>query len=115
MNLTWTYTGTTPISGSAALGTFSAMATTNQLTSSNFTALATAASGPLAGTKIANIGMTAVPVPEASALAPVIGLCGCIIFAGFVSAPPSPPRDKLSELPLEEPEHFAGAKARAFG
>src|SRR6266446_2307109 len=31
LNLTWTYTGTTPISGSAALGIFSVITSTDQL------------------------------------------------------------------------------------
>ena len=75
-NLTWTYTGTTPISGSAFLGTFSVVSTTNQLRTDFFTAHATRNSGPDAGSKIDNIGFVSVPVPEMSALSPIIGVCG---------------------------------------
>ncbi len=73
LNLTWTYNGATPISGSAFLGTFSVVSTTNQLRTDYFTAHATRASG---STKIDNIGFVSVPVPEMSALSPIIGVCG---------------------------------------
>src|SRR2546421_2812269 len=36
LNLTWTYTGTTPINGSAMIGDFSVVANTNQLRTSDF-------------------------------------------------------------------------------
>ncbi len=85
LNLTWTYTGTTPITGSSFLGLFSVVSATNQMTTANFTAHATRADGPLAGTKIDNIGTVGVPVPEMSALAPIIGICG-IGFAGFMTS-----------------------------
>ncbi len=75
-NLTWTYEGTTPISGSAFLGTFSVLSTTNQLRTDFFTGHATRTSGPTAGSKIDNIGFVNVPVPEMSALLPIIGVCG---------------------------------------
>lgn len=75
-NLTWTYGGTTPIAGSAFIGTFSVLSATDQLQTDFFTAHATRSSGPTAGSKIDNIGMVSVPVPEMSALAPIIGICG---------------------------------------
>jgi hypothetical protein len=84
-NLTWTYIGTTPITGQALLGIFSALSTTNGLRSDNFTAQATRNGGPNDGTKIANIGTVGVPVPEMSSLAPIIGVCGLGLL-GFVSS-----------------------------
>jgi len=45
-NLTWTYNGTSPISGAAALGDFSVVADTNQLTTKDFAALATRSNDP---------------------------------------------------------------------
>lgn len=85
-NLIWTYSGATPISGQALLGIFSALATTDQLRSDDFAARATSISGPFAGTKIDNIGTIGVPVPEMSALAPIIGICGLgmIGFCGSI-------------------------------
>src|ERR1700694_4698769 len=38
LNLTWTYTGTTPIVGAAALGIFSVVTSTDQLKTGQFTA-----------------------------------------------------------------------------
>jgi hypothetical protein len=78
LNLTWTYTGTTPIVGSAALGIFSVITSTDQLKDGQFTAQATRNSGPNAGTKVSNIGTVAVPVPEPSTLFPIISLCAAI-------------------------------------
>ena len=78
LNLTWTYTGTTPINGSAALGVFSVITGTDQLKTGQFTAQATRNSGPDAGTKISNVGNVAVPVPEPSALFPILSLCAAI-------------------------------------
>jgi hypothetical protein len=75
LNLTWTYNGTTPISGSAALGIFSVITSTDQLKDGQFTAQATRNSGPNAGTKVSNIGNVAVPVPEPSTLFPILGVC----------------------------------------
>lgn len=74
-NLTWTYTGTTQI-GPQSLGIFSAVSNTNLPTSGEFAAEATKNSGDLAGTKIDNIGNVAVPIPEMSALLPMIGVIG---------------------------------------
>ena len=79
-NLTWTYTGTTPISGSAALGIFSAVTSTNQLKTGQFTAEATKSNDPT-GTKVSNIGSVSVPVPESTALFPIIGVCVAAVFS----------------------------------
>jgi hypothetical protein len=84
LNLTWTYVGATPITGAAALGIFSVITNTNQLTVGQFTAEATRNSGPNAGTKIDNIGTVSVPVPEMSALLPILSVCG----AGLLSLLP---------------------------
>ncbi|HXN95171.1 MAG TPA: hypothetical protein VN879_11735 [Candidatus Acidoferrales bacterium] len=81
LNLTWTYTGTAPISGSAALGMFSIITSTDQLKTGQFTAQATRNSGPDAGTKVSNIGAVSVPVPESSALLPIIGVCAAAVFS----------------------------------
>src|SRR5438105_1871949 len=78
LNLTWTYTGTAPISGSAALGMFSVITSTDQLKTGQFTAQATLNSGPNAGTKVSNIGAASVPVPEPSTLFPIMSLCAAI-------------------------------------
>jgi hypothetical protein len=78
LNLTWTYNGTTPIAGSAALGMFSVITSTDQLRTGQFTAQATRSSGPDAGTKVSNIGAVSVPVPEPSTLFPIISLCAAI-------------------------------------
>ena len=81
LNLTWTYTGTAPISGSAALGMFTVITSTDQLKTGQFTAQATRSSGPDAGTKVSNIGAVSVPVPESSALLPIIGVCAAAVFS----------------------------------
>jgi hypothetical protein len=81
LNLTWTYSGTTPITGSAALGIFSVITSTDQLKTGQFTAQATRNSGASAGTKISNIGDVSVPVPEPSALLPIIGVCAVAVFS----------------------------------
>ena len=78
LNLTWTYSGATPISGSAALGLFSVVTSTDQLKTGQFTAQATRSTGPEAGTKISNIGQVSVPVPEPSTLFPIISLCAAL-------------------------------------
>ncbi len=75
LNLTWTYNGAAPITGSAALGIFSVITSTDQLKVGQFTAEATRSSGPNAGTKVDNIGTISVPVPESSSLLPIIGVC----------------------------------------
>jgi hypothetical protein len=84
-NLTWTYTATTPLDGSALVGQFSVIASTNQLRVSDFAAEATRLTGPNAGSKIDNVGRISVPVPEMSALLPILSVCG----AGVAAAIPS--------------------------
>jgi hypothetical protein len=74
-NLTWTYTGPTQI-GPQSLGIFSAVSNTNSSRTGEFAAEATKNSGDHAGTKIDNIGNIAVPIPEMSALLPMIGVVG---------------------------------------
>jgi hypothetical protein len=74
-NLTWTYTGSTQV-GPEALGIFSAVSHTNLAKSGEFASEATKNSGDLAGTKVDNIGNVAVPIPEMSALMPMIGVVG---------------------------------------
>ena len=83
-NLTWTYTGAT-IPGSAALGTFSVLSATNVLRTGDFAAQGTRNSGPDVGTKVNNVGTISVPVPEMSALAPMIGVCG-LGMIGFATS-----------------------------
>jgi hypothetical protein len=85
LNLTWTYTGATPINGSALLGQFSVIAATNQLRDSDFAAEATRSTGPNTGTKVDNIGRISVPVPEMSALLPILSICGAGVAAGIPS------------------------------
>jgi hypothetical protein len=83
LNLTWTYSGTTPIVGSAALGMFSVITSTDQLKDGQFTAQGTRNSGPNAGTKVSNIGVVSVPVPESTALLPIIGVCAVALLSTF--------------------------------
>ena len=83
LNLTWTYTGNTPINGSDLIGIFSVVTGTNQLRSSDFAAEATRASGSNAGTKIDNVGTISVPIPEFSALLPVLAVCGLAMARGL--------------------------------
>jgi hypothetical protein len=94
LNLTWTYTGQTPINGSAALGIFSVDANTNQLTNSDFAAEATRATGSTAGSKVDNVGTVSVPVPEMSALLPILSICA----AGLLSLLPSYLRRRQAQL-----------------
>jgi len=81
LNLTWTYNGAAPISGSAVLGIFSVITSTDQLKVGQFSAEATRSSGPNAGTKVDNIGAINVPVPEPSALLPLVGVCAAAVFS----------------------------------
>jgi hypothetical protein len=87
MNLTWIYTGATPISGAAVIGNFSVVTDSNQLATADFAAQGTRNGGPDAGTKVDNVGRVSVPVavPEMSALLPILSLCG----AGAVASVPS--------------------------
>jgi hypothetical protein len=79
-NLTWHYVGgqglPDEIVGPVNLGLFSADSTTDQLRLGQFAAEATKNTGPFAGTPVDNIGSVAVPIPEMSALLPMIGVCG---------------------------------------
>src|SRR5437660_2718726 len=84
LNLTWTYSGAAPIVGSASLGIFSVITSTDQLKTGQFTAQATRSNGPDAGTKISNIGSVSVPVPESSTLLPIVGVCGAALLFKFV-------------------------------
>ncbi len=79
-NLTWTYSGAA-IPGAAALGTFSAVSSTDQLKQGQFTAQATRSGAP-AGTVIDNIGNVSVPVPESTSLLPLIGVCAAALYFG---------------------------------
>ena len=81
LNLTWTYTGAAPINGSAALGIFSVITSTDQLKVGQFTAEATRSSEP---TKVDNIGAISVPVPESSSLLPIIGVCVAAVLSRLV-------------------------------
>jgi hypothetical protein len=85
LNLTWTYNGNTSITGAQLLGSFSVIALTNQLRTSDFAAEATRSNGPNAGSKVDNIGRVSVPVPEVSTLLPIISVCGAALIAGLPS------------------------------
>jgi len=78
-NLTWTYGGSA-ITGSAALGMFTVVTDTDQLKTGQFTAEATKSNDPT-GTKVSNIGSVSVPVPESTALLPLIGICAAAVFS----------------------------------
>lgn len=80
-NLTWTYTGTTPIVGAQSLGMFSAVTSTNQLKQGQFSAEATRSNDPT-NTKIDNIGAVNVPVPESTSLIPLIGVVAAALYFG---------------------------------
>jgi hypothetical protein len=79
-NLTWHYVGGSglpdEIVGPINLGLFSADSTTDQMRLGQFAAEATKNTGPFSGTPVDNIGSVAVPIPEMSALLPMIGVCG---------------------------------------
>jgi hypothetical protein len=79
-NLTWHYTGgpglPNSINGPLSLGLFSADSTTDLLHEGQFAAEATKNTGPFSGTPVDNIGSVAVPIPETSALLPMVGVCG---------------------------------------
>jgi hypothetical protein len=84
LNLTWTYNGDVPIGGPNPLGTFSVITNTDQLRTSDFAAEATRSTGATAGTKVDNVGSISVPVPEMSALVPILSVCA----AGLVASLP---------------------------
>jgi hypothetical protein len=81
LNLTWTYMGQNPIIGPDFLGIFSVTNNTNQLTPGQFAAQATRNGGPHDGGKISNIGDVSVPVPEMSALLPILSVCSAGLLA----------------------------------
>ena len=76
LNLTWTYAGNETFTGPLDLGIFSVQTTTSGTRTGQFAAEATRSTGPQVGTKIDNIGSVTVPVPEMSALMPILGVCG---------------------------------------
>jgi hypothetical protein len=84
-NLTWTYNGATPINGAQLIGQFSVVAATDQLANGSFAAEATRNGGPNVGTKIDNVGVVSVPVPEMSALFPILSVCGAGVAASIPS------------------------------
>jgi hypothetical protein len=84
-NLTWTYNGTTAITGAQLIGQFSVVAASNQLAASDFAAQGTRSGGPNAGTTIDNVGTVSVPIPEMSSLLPILSICGAGLAAGIPS------------------------------
>jgi len=81
LNITWTYTGTAPIVGASPetlLGTFGIVAATNQSHDGDYASQATT-TGP--GSIDAHIGNTDVPVPEMSALLPIVSVCTAGLLA----------------------------------
>jgi hypothetical protein len=85
LNLTWTYNGQGSLVGPQGLGTFAIVTNTNQLSTGDFASKATRSTGPNAGTEIDNVGTVSVPVPEMSALLPILSVCG----AGLLSMLPT--------------------------
>jgi hypothetical protein len=84
-NLTWTYNGTTAITGAQLIGQFSVVAATNQLATGSFAAQGTRSGGPNVGTAIDNVGTVSVPVPEMSTLLPILSVCGAGVAASIPS------------------------------
>ena len=87
LNLTWTYTGSATVPTNTVLGPFSVTLPGTQsvsapLHNSFFSAQATRANGPNAGTKVNNVGQVPVPVPEPSSLALLVlaGLSGLAFY-----------------------------------
>ena len=79
LNLTWTYTGPAIVGSSPAgknMGPFSVEAFTRDTRFSYFAAQGTLAQGPNTGSKVGNVGVIAVPVPEPSTIALIIGTGG---------------------------------------
>jgi hypothetical protein len=82
LNLTFTYTGATPIIVPAPLGTFSAVSNFGQLHPGYFAAEGTL---NLNGTKVDNVGVLPVPVPEISTFNQILEVCGLGVV-GFVAS-----------------------------
>jgi hypothetical protein len=82
LNITFTYTGTTPIIGPAPLGMFSAVSTFGQLHPGYFAAEGTRNPG---GSKVDNVGVLPVPVPEISTFNQILEICGLGIV-GFAAS-----------------------------
>jgi hypothetical protein len=82
LNLTFTYTGATPIIGPAPLGTFSAVSNFGQSQPGYFAAQGTL---NLNGTKVDNVGVLPVPVPEISTFNQILEVCGLGIV-GFAAS-----------------------------
>ncbi len=81
-NITFTYTGSMPIIGPAELGTFSAVSNFGQSHAGYF-----AAEGTLIfnGSKVDNVGVIPVPVPEISTSSQILEVCGLGIV-GFAAS-----------------------------
>lgn len=82
LNLTFTYTGATPIIGPAPLGTFSAVSNFGQSQPGYFAAQGTL---NLDGSKVDNVGVLPVPVPEISTSNQILEVCGLGIV-GFAAS-----------------------------
>jgi hypothetical protein len=82
LNITFTYTGNTSIIGPADLGMFSAVSTFGQSQAGYFAAEGT--SNP-SGTKVDNVGVIPVPVPEISTFNQILEICGLGIV-GFAAS-----------------------------
>jgi hypothetical protein len=84
-NLTWLYTGANPIAGNNTignLGIFSVITNTDQVRDGEFAGQAVSTSQGSTDFTQRNVG---VPVPEASALLPVLSICGAAIAATIPS------------------------------
>jgi hypothetical protein len=86
-NLTWTYTGSIPLSGTA-IGPFTVTVPgvfdveLNPLRSGYFAAQGTLVTGPNAGSKVGNVGVLPIPVvvPEPASMGLILFGCGLLVF-----------------------------------
>ena len=83
LNLTFTYTGSTPIIGQADLGMFSAVSTFGQSHPGYFAAEGTSNTS---GGKIDNVGVVPVPVPEISTFSQILEICAVGVVGFAVSS-----------------------------